>query len=191
MKKLLSIISIILITISVNAQTTLKGCMGIEFGDSQSHVRSVMTTKQGFEPYKNEPGGLSYTGGSFAGHKAVGAIFRFYQDKLHTIVILLEIEPEPKAMDFYYEILNDLKDKYGVMYEKNHVYRSPYFEGDGYTVSGIKMGYIDIGSIFSFDDTNVIGVDITKSMSLKLTYQDGHLIDAAVEADKNKHQQDY
>lgn len=190
MKKLLFII-LTFFSIVANAQTTLKGCMGINFGDSQSHVRSVMSTKQGFHPYKDETGGLSYTEGSFAGHKAVGAIFRFYQDKLHTIVILLEIDPEPKAMDFYYEILNDLKDKYGIMYEKSHVYRSPYFEGDGYTVSGIKMGYIDIGSVFSFDDTNVIGVDITKTMSLKLTYQDGHLIDAAIEADKNKHEQDY
>lgn len=191
MKRLLTSLTLLLTIVTANAQTTLKGCMGINFGDSQSHVRSVMSTKKDFNPYKDEPGGLSYTEGNFAGNKAVGAIFKFHQDKLHTIVILLEIEQEPKAMDFYYGILNDLKDKYGIMYEKSHVYRSPYFAGDGYTISGIKMGYIDISSLFSFDDTNVIGVEITTSISLKLTYQDGHLIDAAVEAEKNKQKQDY
>lgn len=190
MKKLLFIILTLFSTIA-NAQTTLKGCMGINFGDSKSHVRSVMSTKTDYHPYKDEPGSLSYTEGSFAGHTTVGAIFKFYQDKLHTIVILLEVPQEPKVMDFYYEILNDLKDKYGIMYDKNHIYRSPYFAGDGYTVSGIKMGYIDIGSMFSFDDTNVIGVDITSSISIKLTYQDGHLIDEAIEAEKDKQKQDY
>lgn len=191
MKKLLTVLLISFTSVFSNAQTSLKGCMGINFGDSQSHVRSVMSTKDGFHAYKDEDGSLSYTEGNFAGHTAIGAVFKFHQDKLHTIIILLEIPQEPKAMDFYYGILNDLKDKYGVMYEKNHVYRSPYFAGDGYTVSGIKMGYIDIGSLFSFDDTNVIGVDITSSISIKLTYQDGHLIDAAVEAAKNKQKQDY
>lgn len=191
MKKLLTILLISFTSIIANAQTSLKGCMGVNFGDSKAHVKSVMSTKSGFNPYKDDPDGLSYTDGSFAGHEAVGAIFKFYQDKLHTIIILLEIDPEPKAMDFYYSILNDLKDKYGVMYDKNHIYRSPYFAGDGYTVSGIKMGYIDISSLFTFDDGNALQVSITSTMSLKLIYQDGHMIDAAIEADKEKNNADY
>jgi hypothetical protein len=191
MKKLFLIIIFTILGLITNAQTTLKGCMGINFGDSKSQVKAVMNTKKDFNPYKDESDGLSYTEGSFAGHEAVGAIFKFYQDKLHTIIILLEIKQEPKAMDFYYEVLNDLKDKYGVMYDKGHVYRSPYFAGDGYTVSGIKMGYIDIQSLFTFDDTNALAVSITSDISLKIVYQDGHLIDAAIEAEKNKQKQDY
>lgn len=191
MKKLSILILLTFFSFIGNAQTSLKGCMGINFGDSKAKVRQVMSTKNGFELYKDDEVTLSYLNGTFAGHEAIGAVFAFYQNQLHTAVILLKVEQEPKVMDFYYEILGELKDRYSMQYQSAHVYRSPYYAGDGYTVTAIKLGYADIGSAFSFDDGNVIAVDITNSIGLKLTYQDGALIKKAIEQNKEKNNQDY
>lgn len=191
MKKLSVLVLLTVINLIATAQTNLKGCMGLSFGDNKARVREVMATKEGYELYKSEPATISYMNGSFAGHEAVGAVFAFYKDKLHTIVVLLKVEQEPKVMDFYYEILGELKNKYNIEYQSAHVYRSPYFAGDGYTLSAIKNGYADIGSLFKFDDNNVISVDITSGILLKLTYQDGVLIKQAIEETKEKNNQDY
>jgi len=179
-----------LLTLGVNAQE-LTGCMGISFGDSKSKVRSLIATKQGFEFYKETPTTLSYTNGTFAGRKCIGAVFHFYDNQAHTLVMLVEVENAPKVMDLYQEVVSELSEKYGIQAENAHVYRPPYTEGDGYTASAISNGYVDIMSVFRFADGNVISVTITKGLTVKVTYQHSSLAGTAIDANNKQRAKDY
>ena len=187
MKKLLTFITIILFSLNVNAQVdSLTGCMGIKFGSSTSKVKSMVTSKNaGFNLYHNQTDLVSYTEGTFACRSCIGAIFSFHDDKLHTIKILLESKYDPKCYDLYLEVREELSKKYGIEPNEIHKYRSPYREGDGYISTGIKLGYIDIASYFNFPDGNVLTIEITKSLSIMLVYQDTNLASTAIE-EKNK-----
>lgn len=189
MKKLFLLLFTIL-TLGVDAQE-LTGCMGINFGDNKTTVRNVVAAKGGFEFYKETPTTLSYMNGSFAGHKCIGAVFHFYDNQAHTLILLLEVDQAPKVMNFYYEICSELQERYLVEPQKYHTFRSPYREGDGYTHNAIKLGYADIASIFTFPDGNVISVTVTESLTVKVTYQHSSLAGTAIDSNNKERSKDY
>lgn len=186
MKKLL-LIAALLLNFTVDAQN-LSGCMGINFGDSKQSVRTTMDAKPGFNFNKEIPSvGFSYLNGTFAGRDCIGAVFQFYNNQLHTIKVLVEVKNQPSTMDVYYEIVSELKEKYGVTPEYFHKYKYPYSANDGHTVTAIKLGYADIGCLFSFPDSRYLSVTVTESLSINLTYQDGVLAAPALnEVDETK-----
>lgn len=192
MKKLLFLFAILFST-SVFAQTQLTGCMGLEFGMKETQARAIMANKAGFEFYKDNPstGTVSYLNGIFAGRKCVGAILHFYNDKLHTVIILIESDPSTKAVELYEEVVSDLQIKYNLIPKEYHRYKSPYEEGDGHTLSAIKLGYADLTTLFAFGDSNVISVSVTQSLSIKLTYQSAELSAPAIDAQNKSNSQDY
>lgn len=192
MKKIILAMSM-LIGLNAYAQTSLTGAMGLKFGGSRLETKSAMASKSGFEFYKesSETNSISYMNGSFAGHTAVGAVMHFYNDQLHTITILLDVEQEPKATDLYYEVIGELKNKYNINPDQAHYFRYPYTEGDGHTVTALKKGYADMVTMFKFDDGNVISVSITSSISIKLVYQNTKLADLAVNKNNEKRSVDY
>jgi hypothetical protein len=192
MKKLL-LIAAVLIGFNANAQNELTGCMGLNFGDSETKAMQTMSTRPGFELYKESPGNetISYMNGIFAGRPAVGAVLFFYEHKLHTITILIEVPAEPKVMELYYEVVQDLQTKYGIMPRYNHIYRYPYEEGDGHTVTAIKKEYADIQCLFAFGDGNALTVGITKGVTIRVTYQHSEMAHKAIDAREQKNKTDY
>lgn len=192
MKKLLFLFAILFST-SIFAQQTLTGAMGLEFGMSESQAKQIMSNRAGFEFYKENPinNTVSYTNGIFAGRQCVGAILHFYNHKLHTIVVLVESKPEAKTLDLYNEVIGELQVRYNLIPKEYHNYRSPYSAGDGYTLSAIKLGYADLTTLFAFGDSNVISVNITQSLSLKLTYQHTELAGPAIDAQSKEKSKDY
>ena len=192
MKKLL-LIAAVLIGFNANAQNELTGCMGLNFGDSENKAMQTMSTRPGFELYKESPENstISYINGIFAGRVAVGAVLFFHEHKLHTITILLEVPAEPKVMDQYYEVVDDLKTKYNLIPRYNHIYRYPYEEGDGHTVTAIKKEYADIQCLFAFSDGNALTVGITKGVSIRVTYQHSEMAQKAIDARDQKNKNDY
>ncbi len=192
MKKLL-LIAAVLIGFNANAQKELTGCMGLNFGDDETKAMQTMSTRPGFELYKDSPGNgtISYMNGIFAGRAAVGAVLFFYEHKLHTITILIEVPAEPKVMEVYYDVVQDLQTNYGIMPRYSHRYRYPYEEGDGHTVTAIKKGYADIGCLFAFGDGNALTVSITENISVKVTYQNSEMAQKAIDAVEQKNKKDY
>jgi len=192
MKKLL-LIATMLFTFNASAQNELTGCMGLNFGDSETKAMQAMSTKPGFELYRESPerGTVSYLNGIFAGREAVGAVLHFYDHKLHTITILLEVSQPPKVMDLYYEVVTDLQTKYNLIPRYVHKYRYPYEEGDGHTVTAIKGGYADIGCLLSFGDGNALTVSITENISIKVVYQHSDMAQKAIDAIQQKNKNDY
>lgn len=189
MKKLL-ILFLMILGLNSNAQE-LTGCMGIQFGETKAIVKQKMTEKPGFELYNSNEETVSYINGTFAGRKAVGAVFKFIKNELHTVIILLDVESEPMIMREYQNVLNDLNDKYGVKFEKIHNFKKPYYEGDGYEHNAIRLGYADIFAYYEFSNDCAMSVIITKDMSIKLTYQDTKRAEVAVDKNKQNNSKDY
>jgi hypothetical protein len=189
MKKLLILFMMILSFSSYSQELT--GCMGINFGDPKHRVKEVKNQKGGFVAYKDNPGALLYTNGSFAGHDAVGAVFRFYDNRMHTAVILLVVDQKPMVMSFYRNILSELTEKYGVTPEKIHTFKRPYYEGDGYEHNAISLGYAELFAVFRFNNDNAISVEVTKDLSLKITYQNHELASKEIDQNKQKNSNDY
>lgn len=185
MKKLLLALAILFSTVANSQQLT--SCMGIEFGDSKQTVMTKMNSKPEFTFYKANTEGttLSYTNGKFAGRQCVGAVFFFYDNQVHTVTILIDPGQSIKVMDVYKEIVAELKDKYLVEPFQSHKYQNPYYEGDGYTVSAIRLGYAEIATYFTFPDENAILVEITSELSVKVQYQHTKLARLFF-SDKNK-----
>lgn len=194
MKKLLFVITAVVISFTASAQSdSLTGCLGIKFGSNYSVTKSAMTSKPEFELYTDKPaeGMLSYLNGTFGGRKAVGAVFKFYQNQLHSIVVLVDVEQNPKVTEMYYAVILDLEKKYGISMTAAHSFKSPYHEGDGYTHNAIKLGYATMRSYHIFPDGNALEVSITESLSIKVEYQMTALLEKAVNAQTEQRNQDY
>lgn len=193
MKKfLIFIISVLVYSNSFSQATELTGCMGIKFGSTKEQVKEAVISKRaGFQTYKDEVSYISYTNGTFAGRECVGAIFMFYNNKLHTVKILLREDQDPKVFDLYKTVVSELETKYNTSAEKHHIFKKPYYEGDGYTVSAIKMGYADIASYINFADNNVISISITENLTTMILYQNTDMAQEAIDNNNQKRSQDY
>lgn len=189
MKKLLLVLAV-LFSFNGYAQE-MTGCLGNKFGESVSTVKQTMAGKPEFEFNKQVPTGISYLGGKYGAYNCVGVVFQFYNDKLHTIKVLVDPDAVPKILDNYYAIVTDLRNKYGVEPQYAHRYRYPYEANDGHTVTAIRNGYADIACLFQFPEDKAIVIEITQTLTIKISYQDGKLADAAINENEKKNQSDY
>lgn len=190
MKKLLTTLLCIGMMWVANGQQ-LTGCMGVNFGSSTDQVKAIIGAKPGVELYTNTPETISYLNGKWGSRNCVGSIFKFYQNQLHSIVILVEAPAKPQIMDLYNEIVNDLENKYGVSFIKSHNFKYPYEEGDGHEMTAIKGGYATIASYVTLADGNSMAVSITESLSVKVEYQHAELIQKAIDVQKENNNKDY
>ena len=92
------------------------------------------------------------------------------------------------ALNKYIEIFTK---KYGAHSDQYFYFRKPYYEGDGYEHNAISLGYAEISSIYTFQDGNVVSLEITKELSVKITYQNTRLAEIAVNKNKQKNSNDY
>lgn len=193
MKKLLSLLSFILIAnIAISQSTSLSGCLGVKFGSNQKETKEIIEGKNaGFNLYSNTDDVVSYSEGTFANHECIGIIYYFYNNSFHSAKVLLEVSQSPKVFDFYNKIVSEVQDKYGISPYKEHIFKYPFEEGDGHEVSAIRGGYADIKSYFNFDDGNVITVSITENLDVLIIYQNVKLAEEAINASKKKSSGDY
>jgi hypothetical protein len=193
MKKLSLLVIALCCSFITQAQSTLTGCMGINFLSSYAEVKAEMAKKTDFEVYKDDPvtGTLSYTEGSFAGRKAVGALFNFYEDKLHTMSVIIEVVQKPQVTEIYYDIIQELESKYEIKMDQYHNFKYPYKEGDGHTETALKLGYAKMESYYIFPDGNALSVKITSALSVLLEYQHTAQAKKGIDAKNAKRSTDY
>lgn len=192
MKKVLLVFAVLLSTV-VSAQTSLTGCMGLEFGDSKQTVMSKMSTKTSFKfnTENKKTNTISYLDGTFGGRSCIGAVYHFYDDQLHTVTILVDADPDTKAIDVYEAVVRDLETKYGCTAERANTYQKPYYPNDGYTLGAIRLGYVELNAFFVFEDTNVLSLTITPSLSVKVVYQHSGLAKTAIQERDKQNAKDY
>lgn len=205
MKKLLIILMIFMQAGLADAQTkSMTSVMGIELGSTRAQVKAKMAEKQPLSKIYNETDiSLSFENVRFGGNKTLLVMCQFTDDnKMHTCHIFVEPSDCKEIFSKYDEIVKDLSDKYGTSEKTLEDYKYPYSIDDKYnhTEVLVKRGYVTMLTLWTFDsrntpdnteDDNGIMVSLDKTCSVKVTYQDGLLIDEAVAKSKAKNSQDY
>lgn len=205
MKKLLIILVIALQGGIADAQTkTMTSVMGIELGSTRAQVKAKMAEKQPLSKIYNETEvSVSFENVKFGGNKTILVMFQFTGDnKLHTCHIFVEPSDCKEIFSKYDEVVKDLSDKYGRSEKTLEDYKYPYSIDDKYKHTEViaKRGYCTLITLWTFDsrntpdnteDDNGIMVSVDKTCSVKVTYQDGLLIDGEVAKSKEKNSQDY
>lgn len=205
MKKLIMILVVVLHCGTSNAQTkTMTSVMGIELGSTRAQVKAKMAEKQPLSKIYNETDvSVSFENVRFGGNKTLLVMCQFTDDnKMHTCHIFVEPSDCKDIFSKYDEIVKDLSDKYGNSGKALEDYKYPYSKEDRYkhTELIVKKGYVTLMTLWTFDnrntpdetkDDNGIMVSIDKTCSVKISYQEGVLINEAVTKSKAKNSQDY
>lgn len=169
-------------------ENELRGGMGLNFGSSKEDAKAMMKTKHPeakFDEEKNNV--LFYMGGTWIGKKVLIWAFRYTNaDKLHTMSVYMEPVNSVEVFNRYDDVVKDLSSKYGEPTETIANWRYPYEAKDKYDhgVVAIKNEKCVMMTYWQWpnplgtaeDLKNSILVEITKDMSIKVTYQDGVLI---------------
>lgn len=188
-----------LLMVNIATAEELNGIMGIQFGSSKATVKAQFMAKQPEATiYTDKPKTLTFQDTKFGGRKSLGIIFAFTDDdKLHTIIVLIDPEFESKAFSLYDEINQEINEKYHTYDKQWEDYTYPYDKSDRYShgVTALKIGKLDVATTWNFPDStgedNVIQTTITSNISVKITYQNGYLINQVVSKNKEKNSADY
>jgi len=185
----------------ISYSQTLDGFFGFRFGCSMDSVKKEMLIKPGcslIDKYSSE-NMLAFEGMKFAGRDATYMIFGFINNKFHTGSVLISPNLKSKIIELYSDIQGELNEKYYKTTKVYENYTSPYEKGDGYYETAIKLGKADFSSFWKFvnpksnkeDQKNSISLKITPTLNVSIKYQDGILIDEAVDKSKAKNFKDY
>lgn len=188
-----------------NAQDTqMKGAFSLEFGSSKKTVKETILAKQPDAKVADE--GEKYVSfdnvkwGKFTTYRVT---MKFHKDSLHTIYIYIDPGQCHQIFNLYDEVVELMIERYNSPKNKNEYYRYPYDKSDKYkhTAAMVTNEKVVMNSLWQFDilgtpfnteDDNSLVVSVKgASCLIQVAYQDGILIDAAIEADKAKNAKDY
>lgn len=183
------------------AQPQMKGMLGIPFGSSKQAVIQLMKQKQPDALFYSEQGDkYIMQKGSFAGKPVLLWVFSFVDNKLHTAKVVLDLSREIEIYELYRTMCTNINEKYYVSSHFVNDCRYPYDSGDIESLTALKGGYLRCFTIWNFnqegfvDDANgqsCIMVEITPDVVVKISFQDGKLIDEALFKQSQKNQNDY
>ena len=190
MKNILSLFLLLFFTfnISQGQSKEMNSVMGIPFGSTKAQVKAAMSQKQpGIKIREEKSNIVIYNDGKFGGRSAFSFLFKFTDsDKLHTTIILLDPVYCNQVFELYDGIVSDINQKYYVSDFVVERYKYPYEKSDRENTNVITGGYATINTIWTFDmpntpdstdDDNAIMIEITNNCIVKVSYQDGVLID--------------
>jgi len=202
MKKIITLVALTTLWLATNAQLSqYNGALGVEFGCSKEAVKAMMSSKHPdakFNQAKNNS--LQWTDGKWAGEDVAVWTFVFTEsNKLHSIKISLMPTHEYEIWDLYKSIKNLMVDKYGEPKDDIVNWKSPYTIDDKeqYGISALKNGKVDYWSFWQKSnnpadeqDYNAISVEILSLVAVRVTYQNGLLINEAIKQSNQKKQGD-
>src|ERR687884_1112783 len=173
-------------------EKTLDGFWGMKFGSSIAECKRIILSKEGavLDTKHSTENKLIVDGAEFGGRKTAFIALLFTDNKLHTAKVYFVPRLESKVFELYDEIKSEINDKYYVTKNDYRLFKYPYEDGDGYETQAIKLGKASIASFWSFPRSdghkNSISLEINETLIVILSYQDGLLIEEAIEKQKSK-----
>jgi hypothetical protein len=196
-----SLVTILIVFLFINSHCqTLEGFLGVKFGSTIEEATKILSAKPGFKVNRefSKPDILAFTDAPFAGRKSFLICLAFVNNKFHTGFAIIAPNLESQLIELYNGIKEELNEKYFKTTSDFKSFKYPYEDGDGHEETAIKLGKASFSSFWNFknpkgtnDENNIISLEITESMKVKLTYQDGILIHEQVDKAKKKNFQDY
>lgn len=195
MKKLF-FTALLLISINVFAQSKkrITGFISIPFGSSKTAVIAGVKAKGGtLDPKYTTATVLQFKNVKMGTRKAGLLVVRLVDGKAYEADFYFVPSLEAKTIEYYDSLNEDLSSVYGEgnSYRK---FKEPFTDGDGYELTAIKTGNAEYNTFWhndeDDDDTNSIKTTITEAMLVSVSYQDGKLINKAIEKQEERNKQD-
>ncbi len=197
-----------LATLSINLcnaqDTQMKGVLSLEFGMTKEKVKDVILSKQPeSKVYSSTPVSMTFQDVKWGAYKTFLMICQFSDDdRLHTVMFFLKPDHCSNIFTLYDEVTGIMTNKYNAPSTNLEHYRYPYEKKDKYryTETMVKNGKVIMTSLWKFDiyntpenenDNNFIKIAVVDDCMVQVMYQDGILIDQAVEKKKAKESNDY
>ncbi len=188
------IIGLVLST-TIYAQTkgVLTGPFGLKFGSTKSTVASVMNGKG--EISEDLPDVVTYTGVKIGTKSSDLFNCKYVNNKLFEVNAVFIPELESKTQEMFDDLVETINNKYGTGKSIRN-FTGIYDDGDGYEMQAVKLGYAKIVTYwvgFS-DEESIISVSLMSAgsnVAIRLQYQDGTLVNEAVEKQNKKDLNDF
>ncbi len=157
----------------------LDGVMSIKFGSSIDVVKKAMLARPGcfINEKRSDSSYLFFDGVNFGEREALFVSFKFYKNKFYSASVYIRPAFEQKLADLYTDLKTELEAK--------------YFKAKDYSK-------VPLGLLWEFKNKNSkenifnsIVMEVTETMNIKLTYEDGLLILRVLKIQKAKSNSDY
>jgi len=176
----------------------LTSFLGIEFGTSKEISKEKLLLREGaiFDEENSSEDVLFFDGLKFGGRQTTYVFLLFVDNKFAKSSVVITPKLDAFAMDLYKEIKNEINSKYYQTKDDFEIFEEPYYENDGYTETGIRVGKISVSSYWKFADQyggqdDFISVRITEDMQIIINYEDGDLSDEMVDKKNRENSDDY
>jgi len=194
MKKIITMLCLIALITGVNAQETIPNSFwGIKFGLSFDEVKTAMLKKPGVTYAEDSErifdDILLFNSPEFAGKDCGGIYCDFVDNKFYCGAAFLLPSSESGIFDLYNDVKENLIKKYGDPSEHVEIFKTPYYEGDGYETQAIKNEKATFESFWR-NGKNTISLEITKDVEVMICYIDIYLGKVAAEKEDAKNSND-
>ena len=176
----------------------LTNFLGIDFGTNKEIAKEKMLLREGvvFDNENSSDEALFFDGVKFGGRITSYVFLLFFNDKFTKSTVVIKPKLDAYTINTYKEIKEEINSKYYISNSDFETYNEPYYEGDGYTESGIQNGNVEFSCYWSFTDQNngeddYIVIRINEDMEITITYEDGDLSDELANKTKEKNNEDY
>ena len=117
--------------------------------------------------------GMAMLKGKFGGKEVTVAVYSTEKTNLvYQVIVVFPNETSWYTLKSNYrELKNSLSTKYGTPVNSNEYFNSPYYEGDGYEMSAVRLGKVHYTSRFS-TPTGQITLTIFKEGAPMIAYED-------------------
>jgi hypothetical protein len=165
-----AIVCIVLLLAPASATAQMRVFADIPWGASKETVAARLAAAK-FPIYKTDNDGDYWFKGSMLGQQVQGFVI-FRSGRAAKIVFSL-LTPDSEAREIYTDLKRALTAKYGKPDSDFAFFNSPYYEGDGYEESAIKLGKGTF-SAFWTSNTEQFGsmhVSIEKNLTVMVRYE--------------------
>ncbi|RCH56163.1 hypothetical protein DJ568_05330 [Mucilaginibacter hurinus] len=195
MKQFLITVVFLFITSIAFSQKKIDGFLGIKLGSDKESVIKAITLRGGELDVENTKStNVTFRNVKVGANNAFGLIVKFINGKAFQASFLFSPTSDSKLISFYNQFVEDLDAVYGKG-DSFKRFTSPYEDGDGYELTAIKAEKAEFNTFYddkSAEPTkNMISVRITSGMNVNLLYQDGVLIQEAINAQNEQNRSDF
>ena len=176
----------------------LTSFLGIEFGSSKEISKEKLLSREGaiFDKENSSEDVLFFDGLKFGGRQTSYIFLMFVNNKFTKSSVIITPKLDAFAIDLYKEIKTEINSKYYKTEDDFEIFEEPYYENDGYTESGIRIGKITFSSYWKFTDQNggkedFISMRITEDMQIIINYEDGDLSEEMNNKISKENSEDY
>ncbi|MBL0737675.1 hypothetical protein JI750_12285 [Flavobacterium sp. GN10] len=176
----------------------LTSFLGIEFGSSKEISREKLLSREGaiLDEVNSSEDALFFDGLKFGGRQTSYVLLLFVNNKFTKSSVVITPKLDAFTINLYKEIKSEINSKYYKTEDDFEIFEEPYYEDDGYTETGIRVGKISFESYWKFTDQNggkddFIALRITEDMQIIINYEDGDLSDEMADKKNIKNSEDY